>query len=92
MTIKECMSRGIQSKVNSVKRWQTVNVAFLNEKKAMDETQFDVMAVTTKSGKDELSQIYENFCTENNLPADTVKNITIVCSANSYEELEYLAS
>lgn len=90
MTIKECVRiNGLQSEVSgSLKRYQTVDVGFVNSDGKDDETQFDVRNVFRKEGIEELSQLFSCFCKENGFQSNTVSSITIVRCGDSLEELE----
>lgn len=89
MTIKECIkNKGIQVKVSSLKRWQSVNIQFFRPNGNEDETQLDVNRIGTEAGKDELQELYNTFCKENGFNNDTVQNIIIVDSAFDYEDLK----
>lgn len=78
---------GLQSEVDSFKRYQIVHVNFVNSDGADDETSFDVTHVATKQGNNELAELYRNFCEENNFPYNTVTGITVVASADTKAEL-----
>lgn len=89
MTLNECIKkRGLQIEVGSLKVWQSVDVCFINSNGQEDETQFDVKHIGTKPGNDELEELFNTFCNENGFSNSTVQSITVVKSANSYEELE----
>lgn len=90
MTIKECIkAKEIQCEVaGCMKRWQMVDVDFINSAGKHDETQFDVRDIGNRTGIDELSQLFTSFCVENGYEANTVCSVTIVKCADSYEELE----
>jgi len=90
MTIKECLRKGLQSGVSSLKRWQSVDVDFIDSDGKESEVQFDVMFIGTKDGKKELESLYADFCKENGYSENTVVSITVVASANSYEALQLL--
>lgn len=91
MNIKECIKKnGLQTEVNELKRYQTVDVSFINSDGNEDETEFDVSFMGTKAGEDELSQLFADFCKENKFKTNTVLSVTVVKSADSFEELENL--
>lgn len=49
----------------------TVNIGFLDEKGALDETQFDV-------GLDELMELFADFCEENGFDESSLTYVDIV--------------
>ena len=61
----------------------TVDVAFIDKEGKEDETQFDIRAFD----RQELSDLFADFCKENKLPRNTVINIIIVQMADTMEEL-----
>lgn len=65
-------------------RWMEVNISFENPQKKEDETSFDIHAYNV----DELTNLFMDFCKENEFPFNTVTSITIVAMASTYEELE----
>jgi len=88
MRLKECIRKnGLQIEVDTLKRWQSVDIDFINADGREDETQFDVKAVCTRSGIDELEKLYRDFCRENRFPENTVQSVTVVKNANSLEKL-----
>ena len=89
MKLQECIKqKGLQIEVMSLKRCQSVDIAFLNSDGMEDETQFDVMFIGTRAGNKELEQLYDAFCKENKFPTNTVQSVTVVKSANSFAGLE----
>lgn len=89
MTIKECIkAKGIQTEVNSLKIWQSVNIQFFRPNGDEDETQLDVNRIGTETGNDELQELYNDFCKENGFNNNTVQNIIVVDSAFNYEDLK----
>lgn len=88
MTVTECINKqGLQSEVSSFKRWFSVDVDFLNPNRTSEEVQFDVMFVGTKAGNDELEELFKNYCKENGFSANTVQSVTVVLSADRYDDL-----
>lgn len=85
MTIKKC---NWQSEVNGdLKRWNNVNVNFINSNGQEDEVQFSIKGAGTKAGLNELSELFSEFCKENGFKTNTVTGITIVEAADSFDEL-----
>ncbi len=78
---------GFQMEVKNIKRYQIVHVNFINADGKQDETSFDVGYLGTKTGNQELADLYKDFCKENRIPANTVIGITVVASAETKEEL-----
>lgn len=83
-------AKGIRLKTDNLRKYQIVHVAFNNEKHQLDEVSFDVHSVGTKAGNAELSELYEDFCKENNFRTDTVVSVTVVASADTKEDLEQI--
>ena len=67
-------------------RVMSVQITFLNDKHQEDQTELDVGIYND----DELEELFDSFCRENNLPSDTVTGVRIVKIAYSFEELETL--
>ena len=89
MNILECLNKkGLQIEVDSLKRCQSVDISFINSEGKEDETQFDVSHIGTVAGNKELEALFADFCKENGFKTNTVENVTVVASANSFEELE----
>lgn len=80
MTIKQCIKNGwkIEKNSGSPYRSMDVNIGFENDG-IEDETQFLINSYDVN----ELTQLYSDFCKENNIPNNTVTYITIV---QFYEE------
>lgn len=88
MTVLECINdAGIQMETDSIRMYQTVDIAFINSDGRDDETEFDVSFLGTRAGVSELRMLYANFCKDNGFPTDTVTSISVVKSADSFEEL-----
>lgn len=64
-------------------RYMNVDVNFLNNEKAEDETQFSIRAYDVE----ELDQLFNDFCKENGLKKNTVTCVTIVQMAETMDEL-----
>ena len=90
MTIKQYVKKnGFQTEISGpLKRWQTVDIGFMNSDGRNDETQFDVQLVLEDSGLEELNSLFTDFCKENGFRCNTVTAVTIVQCADTYEELE----
>lgn len=89
MTIKQFLAHNdwtIECEMNLC-RYMCVNVTFLNPDMSTDETSFDILAYD----KNELAELYDAFCKENNFPRNTVCGITIVAVADTLEELEQIS-
>lgn len=88
MTIKECVKgKGLRSEVSEFKRFQSVDIDFINSDGIIDETQFDISGAGTKGGIIELAILFKDFCQENNFKQNTVVSVTVVSAADSLEEL-----
>lgn len=90
MTVKECAKKKgiVLDHINEIKTYQSVDVNFINSEGIDDEVEFDVCQVLTKSGINELSILFSDFCKENNFKNNTVTCITIVKSADTEEKLQ----
>lgn len=90
MTIlKYVKEKGWQTEIDGpLKRYQTVDIGFVNSDGNDDETQFSVNGAGTTQGVKELTELFAQFCKENNFATNTVTSITIVAVADTYEELE----
>lgn len=60
-----------------------VDVSFINSEGREDETQFSIKAYDTQ----DLSDLFNDFCKENNFKRDTVFAITVVEMADTMDEL-----
>lgn len=65
-------------------RYMNVDVNFLNNEKAEDETQFSIRAYDVE----ELDQLFNDFCKENGFKKNTVTCVTIVQMAETMDELD----
>lgn len=89
MDIKQCIAKkGLQIEVDTFKRWQSVDIDFINSEGKEDEVQFDLMNVGNKKGISVLSNLFAVFCKENGFKTNTVQSVTVVKSADSFEGLE----
>lgn len=66
-------------------RFQTIDVSFENEEalNGLDETEFDIPSYNVK----ELATLFKEFCKENGVKANSVRNIRIVAAASTLNEL-----
>lgn len=89
MTITKCIKqKGWQCEVNGpLKRYQLVDVSFVNPDDSIGETQFCITNAGTAGGIRLLTKLFLNFCDENNFKVNTVTGITIVAAADKPEEL-----
>lgn len=88
MNIKECLKKnGLQSEVDSFKRFQSVDIDFINADGAYDEVQFDISGAGTKTGEDVLTKLFSDFCKEDKCSEHTVTSVTVVASADTMDEL-----
>lgn len=93
MTVKECLKKnGLQTEVFSLQRWQAVDIDFVNAEGKEDEVQFDITGAGTRAGEETLTKLFTIFCKENKCSANTVTSVTVVASADTYEELEELTA
>lgn len=88
MTVKECIKRnGLQSKVDSFKRYQTVDINFINADGVTDETQFNITGIGTNPGTEEVCKLFYEFCKDNGFATTTVVSVTVVAAADTKSEL-----
>lgn len=89
MTIKEiCRSGKLVAEVLPVKNYSAVNIRFMTMSGCEDETQLDLSkSPLTKSGEEELSELWESLCKEFNAKRDSVLSVVIVASADSKAQL-----
>ncbi len=88
MTIKQCIKEnGWIMRVTELKRFQSVDVAFINNEGREDETEFDISGAHTDAGAKELTTLYNVFCRENGMKNNTVLAVIVAHSADIYEEL-----
>ena len=75
MTVKQCIKEnGWIVEAAVLRRFQSVDIAFINEEGREDETQFDISGACTDAGAEELSSLYDMFCKENGIKNNTVIN------------------
>lgn len=84
MTICECLEK---KEIDSY-AWFLVDIIFYNSCEIEDETEFSVQDLSTKEGKEELSELFEVFCKENGYDANSVIDVKIVKVSPKYEWLE----
>ena len=86
MTIKEYIKKSDWQYECETKpcRYMNVDVNFLNNEKAEDETQFSIRAYDVE----ELDQLFNDFCKENGFNRNTVTCIAIVQMAETMDELD----
>ena len=86
ITIKECIKKnGWQYECETKPcRYMNVDISFLNNEKAEDETQFSIRAYDVE----ELNQLFNDFCKENGFKKNTVTCIAIVQMAETMDELD----
>lgn len=70
--------------VSKMRQWQSVTIGFIDADGKDDETEFDVYRVDTSAGLEELAQLFNDFCAENNFPTNTVQSVRVVKSADDY--------
>lgn len=88
MTLKEFVEKnGKEICVSKMRQWQSVTIGFINADGKDDETEFDVYRVDTSAGLEELAQLFNDFCAENNFPTNTVQSVRVVKSADDYSDL-----
>lgn len=88
MTVKQCIKEnGWIDKIAVLRRFQSVNIAFINVEGREDETQFDISGACTDAGAKELSDLYDMFCKENGIKNNTVMAVSVMESANAFEDL-----
>lgn len=80
-----------ECEIRAVDLWQEVDIDFLDDEKRRNETSFDVKNVLSKSGQSELSILFDDFCSENNLRHPEIISVTVVKSVQTHQELAYEA-
>lgn len=80
-----------ECEIRAVDLWQEVDIDFLDDEKRRNETSFDVKNVLSKSGQSELSILFDDFCSENNLNHPKIISVTVVKSVRTYQELVHEA-
>lgn len=85
MTIRQFIKKqGWQMKCDAkAGRFMSVDIGFMHVNGQEDETQMDINAYDEQ----ELSELFADFCRENQLPDDTVTYITIVQIADTMDKL-----
>lgn len=87
MTIEEYLeTNGIDVCFPIIRKWNCVDVGFINSDGKEDETEFDVENMSY-DGLEDLIDLFEEFCEENGFDNDKVLYVTIVATADTYEEL-----
>ena len=92
MTVKKAAKNGII--INCAvgfHRWGSVTVSFFNTAdQREDSSSFDIEDPLLPSGLEELNALYKDFCREEKIPADTVSEISLEHTAQTYDELMQL--
>lgn len=88
MTVNQYIKKhgwSVECDLSNPHRFQTVDISFENKEalNGLDETEFDIPSYNVK----ELSVLFKDFCKENNLKSNTVRNIRIVAAAETLQEL-----
>lgn len=76
MTMKQCINKNgwqVNTDTSQPYRSMDVDVTFYNNG-TLDETQFLIGSYNV----DELTELFSEFCMENNIPKNTVVNIIVV--------------
>lgn len=89
MNIKEFFKNGgkwdIQCDINIPYRAMTINIGFLNNNNKMDdEVQFNIKPYNV----DELNELFNDFCKENDFHSPTITYISVVKTAETMELLD----
>lgn len=88
MTIKQIWKKQLQVEVEIVKRCSAINVDFLTLDGVEDEVQLNVdNHILTKSGRDELADLFESLVKELNTKTDRVLSSTVVGTAETHDKL-----
>ena len=88
MTIKQIWKKQLQVEVEKVKRCSAVNVDFLTLDGTEDEVQLNVdNHILTKSGRDELAELFKSLAKELNTKEDRVLSCTVVGTAETHDKL-----
>lgn len=74
--------------VGTVKKWSSVDIEFLNDNKAKEDTSFDVENVLTNSGLSELDALFAELCKESGIKNPVITSVTVTCSAATKSRLE----
>lgn len=86
--LEHIKKKGVTLEVSPLKRYQVVNISFVNSLRMDDEVQFDVAFLCTKAGNEELSELFNTFCREEHCPNDTVSGVTVVYSTDSWRSIK----
>lgn len=88
MTIKQIWKKQLQVEVENVKKCSAVNVGFLTADGTEDEVQLNVdNHILTKSGRDELDELFKSLAKELNTKEDRVLSCTVVGTAETHDKL-----
>lgn len=88
MTIKQIWKKQLQVEVENVKKCSAVNVGFLTADGTEDEVQLNVdNQILTKSGRDELAELFKSLAKELNTKEDRVLSCTVVGTAETHDKL-----
>ena len=89
MTIMKAAKNGITINCDvEPHRWGDVTVFFYNTaNKREDSTSFDVENPLCPSGLEDLNALYKDFCKEEKIPTNTVREISLEHTAETYDEL-----
>ena len=88
MTIKQIWKKQLQVEVENVKKCSAVNVGFLTADGTEDEVQLNVdNHIFTKSGRDELAELFKSLAKELNTKEDRVLSCTVVGTAKTHDKL-----
>lgn len=71
----------------NVKQWSTVVVSFERDDNTTDEVSFDIESVLTSAGIKDLNELFSDFCKEDAVFKPVVNGVTVVRTANTYDEL-----
>lgn len=84
MTVKECIKKNGWNVTENPKKAWNVDIGFINsETEAEDETEFSICAYN----ENELQELFEEFCKENKISSATVIYISVVQTADDFEDL-----
>ena len=89
MTILKAAKNGITINCDiGLHRWGEMTVYFHNTvDNREDSTSFDVKDPLCPSGLDELNALYKDFCKEEKISTNTVSEISLDHTAETYDEL-----
>lgn len=84
MTIRGVIKKhGWSVAVDHLRRFQSVDITFINRNDHLDETQFDIDNACTAAGVKTLDELYRQFCQEEKIRPDTVLTVTVSASADA---------